>query len=65
MPHPANQQFCQAFQQAEKKARKICETEKLHIYLQPKGFTIYKSQNETSNFQALATPTRSNQLDKV
>jgi DNA-binding transcriptional ArsR family regulator len=39
--------------------KKICETEKLHIYLQPISFTIkYSDKMRRDIFQAVADPTR-------
>ena len=38
--------------------KKICETDKLRIYLQPIGFVIKKIKMRRDIFQAIADPTR-------
>jgi len=57
-PSLSNQHFGPKFQKSKKNQEKICETEKLHIYLQPIGFIKIIIQMRRDIFQAISDPTR-------
>ena len=57
-PYPAIQQFQELFRKFKKSRNKTCETEGLHIYLQPISFIKTERQMRRDIFQAVADPTR-------